>query len=432
MKPGIAHYLPLLVLATLFTTSKVTANEPGPSSSANKVEHATIDSLIKAMSVREKVAQLFVVEIDDNNSEQTKAEQDSLIRMGAGSLILMRGSAIDFMERVNQLQGYAKIPLLVSIDGEWGAAMRLREYLEYPRQFELGRIPNAEKLLYKMGVNVGRELKDLNVLINLAPVADVTAVENGKSIFNDSRIFSSNPAIVAEYSAAYMKGMQDAGIFACGKHFPGSSGSDVDAHYQLPVYNATREHIDTVDLYPYRKLFEEGLAIVMMGHASLPCIDEAGIPLSISYKGVTELLKEQMGFKGVVMTDALQMGAIAQHYTPVEGNVMAYCAGIDMMLMPKEIFATIDTLTNMIERGELPMAQLDAKVKKVLELKEKAGYFKPGFNPYVLNVEKKILTARRRDSRLIRKMTRELIRCGWGYPVLNWRDPTLVLDKAGK
>lgn len=392
---------------------------------------SVVDSLIAHMSVREKVAQLFVISLSSDPSPRTKARQDSLIKSGVGSIILMRGYASEFMERVNELQGYAKLPLLVSIDGEWGAAMRFKEYLEYPRQYELGHLENAERLLYRMGINVGKELKDLNVMVNLAPCADVSVDGVSCGIRNDSRLFSSNPEKVARYSAAYARGMRDAGIYVCAKHFPGC-GNGVDSHYDLPVSNISREALDSIDLLPYKRLFEEGIEFVMMHHVSVPCIDDSGLPLSISHKGVTGLLKEELGFEGLVMTDAIRMGAISKSYTAVESNIMAYKAGIDMILMPDDIPATIQTLTELLESGELPMEELDTKVRKILTLKEKAGYFAPGFNRRVTDVDKKIKAARKRDARLIRRMTEKLVKCGYGEPIKDWNDPTLVLDNAGK
>ena len=392
---------------------------------------SVVDSLIANMSVHDKVAQLFVISLSSNSSEATKSRQDSLIKSGVGSLILMRGSAAEFIERVNELQGYAELPLLVSIDGEWGPAMRFREYLEYPRQYELGHIEKAERLLYKMGCNVGKDLKDLNIYVNLAPVVDVTAKGISNGIRNDSRLFSSDPDKVARYSYAYAKGMQDAGIFACAKHFPGCS-TGVDSHYDLPVYTLPREVLDSIDFVPYRKLFDNDLAFVMMHHVSVPCIDDSGIPLSISHKGVTQVLKNELGFKGIVMTDALRMGAISKYYTAVESNIMAYRAGIDMMLMPAAIPETIQALTDSLEHGVFPVQELDDKVRKILTIKAKAGYFEPGFKREVTDVDKKIKTARRRDARLIRRMTKALAKCGYGNPITNWDDPTLVLDEAGK
>ena len=187
----------------------------------DSVRHkAQVEKALANMSVKEKVAQLFVVEISRNPSPGTRAYQDSLVRdYGLGNVILMGGSIREFLKRMDELQALAKIPLMVATDGEWGAAMRFPEYLPYPRQAQLSRIEKgAEKLFYKMGRNVGRELKDVNVMVNYAPVADVSKYYmRGGAL----RTLSDDPEQVSVLTTAYMKGMQDAGIYACGKHYPG-------------------------------------------------------------------------------------------------------------------------------------------------------------------------------------------------------------------
>lgn len=426
----------LSVLATVLGLMSCTHySATGPISarsvSIDEIRSAKVDSILAGMSVREKVAQLFVIALNEGDDEEDFARQDSLVRMGAGALIMMRGPVRPFIERVNGLQERADIPLMVTTDAEWGASMRFPEYQLYPRQWELGHLDNAEKLLYRMGRNVGRELKDLNILVNFAPVVDLAA-EEGEITRVQSRLFSTDHHKVASYGLAYMRGMQDEGISACGKHFPGFSGTRVDSHYDLPVSFASKEKIDTVELEPFRQMIAAGLKMVMMGHLSLPSVDSTGTPMSISRNGVTGLLKEHLGFDGLVITDALGMGAVSNHYSPVESNLMAYRAGVDLMLMPMSIFDTITALTDSVQCGTYPMEELDEKVRKVLTLKENAGYFEDGFDPIVSDVERKIKQAGKRDRRLIRQMTRQLKRAGYGEPITDWTDPTLVLNKSSR
>ena len=393
---------------------------------------AQVEEALGKMSVRQKVAQLFIIDISRNPSDSTRARQESLVRdYGVGNLIIMKGSIYEFMERTNYLQSLAKIPLMVATDAEWGAAMRFDEYLPYPRQAQLGRIEKgAEKLLYKMGRNVGKELKDLNIMVNYAPVADVS-VDDVASL--SQRSFGGDPEQISVLATAYMKGMQDEGIYACGKHFPGHSGTKVDAHIDMPVLERTRAYMDSIDMYPYNRLFANGLEMVMVGHYSIPVIDPSGVPMSISPVLMNQVLRREFGFKGVVITDAVAMGGLTnKNRGPVEASMAVYKAGADMILMTARPRECIEAITAKVESGEWPLEELDTKVRKVLMLKARAGFFENGFNPEVKNLDKKIASARKRDYRLIKKMQRKMLKSTKPYSPPTGDDRTLILDKAGK
>lgn len=393
---------------------------------------AQVEEILGKMTVRQKVAQLFIVEISRNPSDKTKARQDSLVRdYGIGNIILMKGSIYEFIERANYLQSLAAVPLMVATDAEWGAAMRFDEYLPYPRQAQLGRIEKgAEKLLYKMGRNVGRELKDLNILVNYAPDADVS--DNDVASLSQ-RSFGSDPKQISVLATAYMKGMQDEGIYACGKHYPGHSGTKVDAHIDMPVLNRTRAYMDTVDMYPYYSLFANGLEMVMVGHYSIQSIDPSGVPMSMSPVLMNEVLRRDQGFKGVVITDAVAMGALTnKDRGPVEAAMAVYKAGADMILMTAQPRKCIEAITAKVESGEWSLDELESKVRKVLTLKARAGFFENGFNPEVKNLDRKIASARKRDYRLIKRMQRRMLKSTKPYIAPTGDDRTLILDKAGK
>lgn len=390
-----------------------------------------VEEVLSQMTIKEKVAQLFIIEISRNPSERTRARQDSLIRdYAVGNIIVMRGPIHGFIERVNHFQSMSKIPLLVATDGEWGAAMRFPEYRAYPRQTQLARIEKGgEKLLYKMGLNVGKELKDLNILVNYAPVADVSAPDNPS---DSQRSFSADPKQVAVLSDAYMRGLQDAGIYACGKHFPGHGGTTVDSHYEMPIIERDRAYLDTVDLLPYYKMIPNGLEMIMIGHFSVPALDPSGVPMSISSTCVNKLLKEDLGFKGVIITDAIPMKGLSKDRTPLEANIAVYKAGADMLLMPSQAMKTIDAITDSVRTGVFSVEELDAKVRKVLMLKARAGFFDKGYDPIVKDLDRKIARANRRDKRLIKKMLRAMKKSGKPYIEPVGEDRTLILDKAGK
>ena len=399
----------------------------------DSVRHkAQVDEIIKKMTLREKVAQLFVISISRNPSAKTRASQDSLIRdYGVGNIIIMRGPIHEFMERANYLQKLARYPLLVATDAEWGAAMRFYEYLPYPRQAQLARIEKgAEKLLYKMGRNVGKELLDLNIYVNYAPVADV-APANLETF--SQRAFSHDPKQISALANAYMRGMQDEGIYACAKHYPGHGGSSVDTHYEMPVLTQTRAYMDSVDLYPYTTMFANGLEMVMIGHYSVPSIDPSGNPTSISGILMNDVLRRDQGFKGVVITDAIAMkGLTNSKRGPIEAVLGVYKAGADMILMPEKPAKCIEAITEKLEKGEWSVAELDKKVYNVLMLKARAGFFEKGFNPEVKNLDRKIAAARKRDYRLIKRMQRKMLKSSKPYIAPTGDDRTLILDRAGK
>ncbi|MCR5744420.1 MAG: hypothetical protein K6G41_01280 [Bacteroidales bacterium] len=422
------RFLPLaLLLAVLFTAAGCHDN------SADLRHQAQVDALMEQLSIREKVAQLFVIEISREPSDATRALQDSLIRdYGVGCLILMRGPIGPFIERTNELQSLAKLPLLVATDAEWGAAMRFAEYLPYPRQRILGRLEGrrGERLLYQMGRNVGRELRDLNIYVNYAPVADACPDPYDPS--DGQRSFGSDPQMVGDFSAAYMHGMQDEGIYACAKHYPGHGATTVDSHYEMPVILFDRARLDSVEFAPFRTLFDEGVEMVMVAHMSIPVIDSTGVPMSISAPCMKDLLRGEHGFRGTVITDAVGMQGVAAGRTPLEVNTAVYRSGSDMVLMPDDVKLSIDAIADSIETGAWPVEELDEKVRRVLTLKARAGFFDEGFDPQVHDLDRKIAEARERDSTLMLRIGKALRRSSKPQIEAVFGDRTLVLDKAGQ
>ena len=397
-----------------------------------EVRHAAqVDSLMQRLSIREKVAQLFVIEISREPDEETVAQQDSLVQeYGVGGAIIMRGPIGPFIERMNHLQGLAQLPLLVATDAEWGAAMRFAEYLPYPRQRLLGRLEgrSGRKLIYEMGRNIGQDLRDLNIYVNYAPVAD--ACPNPYDPSDGQRSFGSDPAMVGAYATAYMRGMQDEGIFACGKHYPGHGATTVDSHFEMPVVLYDRARLDSVELAPFQRLIDEGIAMIMVAHMSIPAIDPSGVPMSISAPCMKGLLREEQGFHGLVITDAVGMQGVAAGRTPLEVNLAVYRAGADMVLMPDDVMNSIDAIADSVSTGAWPQEELDAKVRKVLEMKARAGFFDEGYSPIVRDLDQKVAAARQRDSTLLVRIERALSRSRQPEITPLYGDRTLVLDKG--
>ena len=337
-----------------------------------------IDSLLKTMSRREKIAQLIIEAIDSKESPELRARQEQWIREGLGGLIVMDDKLSDNIQMINELQSLARIPMIVSIDGEWGAAMRYYEYAAFPRAMQLGALGD-EALVEQAGRAIGEELHELKIFVNYAPVIDIN--NNPKNPVINTRSFGEDREKVSRLGAAYVRGMQGAGVWGSAKHFPGHGDTDVDSHKGLPVLIFDRSRLDSLELYPYRKLIDEGVAMIMVGHLSIPSLDSTGTPASISKPIVTGLLRHEMGYDGIIITDALEMKGVA------EGNanaaLLAYKAGADILLMPQDTRQTIDELEAAFRSGEQDEADLDTRVRRVLELKQRSGMFDPGYSPYV-------------------------------------------------
>ncbi len=341
-----------------------------------------VDSLLGTMSRREKIAQIIIVEIDSRQSPEVRSQQVCWIREGLGGLIVMDDTLVPNIQLVNELQQYARIPMLVTIDGEWGAAMRYYEYAAFPRAMQMGALTDTS-LVVAAGHAIGEELHDLKIFVNYAPDVDVNN-NPGNPVIN-TRSFGENPGKVAAFGAAYMRGMRSAGVYGSAKHFPGHGDTDVDSHKGLPLLTFSRERLDTLELVPFRRLIAEGVEMVMVGHLSIPSLDSTGTPASISHPIVTGLLRNEMGFKGIIITDALGMQGVA------DGNAnaatLAYKAGADILLMPQDTQQTIEELEADFRKGELDEADLDARVRRVLLLKQKAGMLSSDYSPQVDTTE---------------------------------------------
>ena len=330
------------------------------------------------MSRREKIAQLIIEAIDSRESPELRARQEQWIREGLGGLIVMDDKLCDNIQMINELQSLARIPMIVSIDGEWGAAMRYYEYAAFPRAMQLGALDD-EVLVEQAGRAIGEELRQIKIFANYAPVIDIN--NNPKNPVINTRSFGEDRERVSRLGAAYMRGMQGAGVWGSAKHFPGHGDTDVDSHKGLPVLTFGRSRLDSLELYPYRRLIDEGVAMIMVGHLSIPALDSTGTPASISKPIVTGLLRGEMGYKGIIITDALGMKGVAEGNT--NAALLAYKAGADILLMPQDTRQTIDELDAAFRSGELDEADLDTRVRRVLGLKQRSGMLAPGYSPYV-------------------------------------------------
>lgn len=347
----------------------------------------TVDSLVDTMSIRRKIAQLMVVTADNRYSDLRKAEEDHSVRdEQIGGIILMGAELNAAMERTNLLQSLAEIPLLEFTDAEWGASMRLSGFKPFPRQGLLSKLPN-DSLVYEMGRAVASELKSVHINVNFAPDIDIN--NNPDNIVIGIRSFGSDKHKVASFGAAYMRGMQDCGIIACAKHFPGHGDTSVDSHKGLPVLNFKRERLDEYELFPFRALIEEGVKMIMVGHLSIPALDSTGTPASVSKPIITDFLRKELGYQGIIVCDALNMRGLLNLFggyndeAGAKACLAAYEAGSDILLMPLKVTPALDLIEMNIKSGRLPEEDLDERVRRVLMAKGAAGMLDPGYDRYV-------------------------------------------------
>lgn len=331
-----------------------------------------VDSVFNKLSTKQKIAQLFFVRAHTNLS---KAYQDSvgkvIKREKLGGVVFFQGGPVRQAVLTNKYQSKAKVPLIISIDGEWGLGMRLDSTISYPYQMALGAVQNKE-LLYKMGLEVAKDFKRLGIHMNLAPDVDVN--NNAKNPVINFRSFGENKYNVAEKSAAYLKGMQEGGLLTSIKHFPGHGDTDVDSHYDLPQLKFTKERLDTLELYPFKELIKKGAAGVMIAHMNIPSLDATpNMPSTLSKPIVTDLLKNELGFKGLIISDAMDMKGVTKFYKDGEAEVMGLIAGNDILELAHDTKVAVKKVKQAIKDERISMERIDESVKKVLTAKYWAG-----------------------------------------------------------
>jgi len=343
-----------------------------------------VDSIYENMSLQEKVGQLFMVDVFSSDPKAKTDKIKDLINSNyIGGIIFSKGGPKRQAKLNNEFQELSNVKLMIGMDAEWGLAMRLDSTYAYPWNMTLGAI-NDNKIVEKVGKRIGAHSKRLGVHINFAPVVDINT--NPKNPIIGNRSFGEDKENVTEKSIAFMKGMQSAGILANAKHFPGHGDTDTDSHKTLPTISFTKERIDSVELYPYRRLIREGLSSVMVAHLNVPSLEQkAGLPSSISKTIVTGMLKGQLGFNGLIFTDALNMKGAADFKQPGEIDLAAFLAGNDVLLISENIPKAHALLVNAYREEVITEERLAHSVKKILYAKYKIGLhdYKPVSTTYL-------------------------------------------------
>lgn len=390
---------PRYFLLLIFSCATVFSYAQNAAYSNDNLKSKWVNETYNKLSLEEKIGQLFMVAAYSgtkayNEPAITKLLQNKQI----GGLIFMQGTPEAQAQQTNKYQQMANVPLLIAMDAEWGLGMRLTGVKDFPRQMLLGAA-NDSDLVYKMGAAVAAQCKRLGVQIDFAPVVDVNNNPNNPVI--NARSFGEDKYKVSRLGIAYMRGLQDNGVMACAKHFPGHGDTDADSHKDLPVINKSLKQLDTLEFYPFRQLIAAGVKSFMVAHLEVPALETGvHIPTSLSKNTITNTLKGKMNFNGLVFTDALDMKGVAKYFEPGEVDVRAFKAGNDVLLFSQNVPVAIDKIKAAIKNGEVSESQLETSVKKILTAKYDAGlsHFTPINTNNITNDLNKDITAIREEA----------------------------------
>ncbi len=331
-----------------------------------------VDSIYNSMTLKEKVGQLFMVDVFSSDPKSKNDKIDSLIKnQHIGGIIFSKGGPKRQVKLNNHYQNISKTPLIMAMDAEWGLAMRLDSTFAYPWNMTLGAITNNE-IIYKIGKQIGEHAKRIGMHINFSPVVDINT--NPKNPIIGNRSFGEDRDNVTEKALSYMRGIQSVGILANAKHFPGHGDTEKDSHKTLPTISFSKKRIDSIELYPYKRLIEAGLSSVMIAHLNVPSLElRANSPSSLSKNIVTNLLQKDLQFNGLVFTDALNMKGASNFKKPGEIDLAAFLAGNDVLLISESIPEAQQLIMKAFNDGRIVEARLERSVKKILYAKYKVG-----------------------------------------------------------
>ncbi len=357
----------LIILFIVFSQTIYSQNKIN-----NQPEKIWVDSIYNSLSFEEKVGQLFMIAAYSNKNESHAQDLDKLVtKYKIGGLIFFQGGPARQAKLTNRFQAKSKIPMLIGNDAEWGLSMRIDSTHTYPWNMTLGAIKD-NSLIEKMGIQMADQCKRLGIHFTFGPVVDINT--NPKNPIIGNRSFGETKENVTEKALAYMKGLQNYGVFATAKHFPGHGDTSTDSHHALPTVDFTRERIDEVELYPYKELIKHGLSSVMVAHLNVPSIESReNIPSSLSDKVVTDILKKELKFEGLIFTDALNMKGASNFKQPGDIDLAAFLAGNDVLLFAENVPVAIEKFKQAYQDSVLTEERLAYSVKKILSYKHKAG-----------------------------------------------------------
>jgi len=331
----------------------------------NYLNDEWVNARLDRLTLEEQIAQLMMITVYPNQSEAAKNKVIEEIKVGKpGGILVMQGSPVKTASRINEFQANSATPLLVAIDGEWGLSMRIDSTMIYPYAQAVGAVQDTT-WVYQMGRNLGRQLKAMGIQMNFAPDADVNTNPNNPVI--NFRSFGEDKYNVAEKTWQVAKGMQDVGVIPVAKHFPGHGDTQTDSHKTLPLVNHSKARLDSVETFPFRYLAEKGISGIMSAHLNVPALDDSGTPSSLSKKIITGYLKNEIGFKGFVVTDAINMKGVRTQAGNAE--VEALKAGNDMIEFVPDLQKAVASVKQAVANGEITQEEIESKCRKVLALK---------------------------------------------------------------
>lgn len=379
----LSHFLPCLLSLSLISLAAcaqrehnqnlpVTAQASKEDARKTAARNHWVDSVYNHLNQQERIGQLFMVAAYSGGKNFNQPDIERLLRnRQIGGLIFMQGGAGRQAALTNHYQQLANVPLLIGMDAEWGLGMRLDSIQNFPRQMMLGAA-NDSMLAFRMGELIAAQCQRLGVHIDFAPVVDINNNPNNPVI--SFRSFGENKHLVSRLAIAYMNGLQSKGVMACAKHFPGHGDVSVDSHKDLPVINKSKAELDTLELYPFRQLIKAGVQSIMVAHLSIPALEkEPNVPTTLSKNTITGLLKNEMGFEGLIFTDAMNMQGVAKYFPAGEADYRAFIAGCDVLLFSQDVPASIAKIDEAVKSGRISQAELEQRVKKILRAKYQAG-----------------------------------------------------------
>ena len=359
----------------------------GPALIAQTEDEVWVERTLTGLTLRQKVGQLIMPWVLGDFAPEGSPSHDRILEyiedQGIGGVIMSVGSPTEVAAKLNDFQMHSNIPLLVAADLETGAGFRMRGAVQMPGTIELGGATDFPSLMavgatadpqlaYEMGRITAREARGVGIHIPFAPVLDVN--NNPDNPIINVRSFGENPEDVADLGAAFVRGVQEHGAIATGKHFPGHGDTETDSHLGLPVIPHSRARMDSVEMFPFRHAIEAGMGAVMTAHISVPSLDGGvGDPATLSSAVLTDLLRDEMEFDGLLFTDAMDMSAISRGFGAEEASVRAIEAGADVILMPPSVERAVEGIAAAVESGRIEASRIDASVRRILETKKKMG-----------------------------------------------------------
>lgn len=329
------------------------------------------DSILQSMTLRQKIGQLFMVAAWSDHRENKAELEDLISNYNIGGLIFFQGGPVRQAQLTNHYQSISKTPLFVAMDAEWGLGMRLDSVMTYPRQMTMGALTENE-LIYQFGADMAEQLKRLGVQISFSPVIDVN--NNPQNPVISNRSFGENKYKVAQKGLAYMRGLQDNFVLANGKHFPGHGDTETDSHKSLPIIEHDLARLDSIELYPFKQLINQGLGSIMVAHLYIPALDSTPNQAStLSGNIVTKLLRENLNYEGLVFTDALNMKGVSKYYDPGELDLKALMAGNDVLLFPEDVPKAVEKIEAAVAEGIISEKTIEKHCLKILKAKKWTG-----------------------------------------------------------